>query len=69
MVNLSDDEMRTVMELAEPVCPYDRGRFLRGVAVRLFAAKPPHTPHKDSPQLIPNLVVRIATSRNVPPPG
>jgi hypothetical protein len=35
MVSLSDDEMRAVMELAEPVCPYDRGRLLRSVADEL----------------------------------
>ena len=35
MVSLSDDEMQAVMELAAPVCPYDRGRFLRSVADEL----------------------------------
>jgi hypothetical protein len=45
--------------------------------VKLYAAEPPHTPHKDAPELVPNIVVRIATStisgsgtfHVVPPPG
>jgi hypothetical protein len=30
--------------------------------IRLYAAEPPHTPHRDAPQRLPNLVAQVVTS-------
>src|SRR5262249_7881468 len=54
MVSLSDDEMQAVMELAAPVCPYDRGRFLRSIADELSG----YPPERRGPGLVRQIALR-----------
>ena len=68
MVSLSDDEMRAVMELAAPVCPDDRGRFLRSVADELSG----YPPERRGPGLVRQIALRhqqrLLSEPALPPP-
>jgi hypothetical protein len=68
MVSLSDDEMQAVMELAAPVCPYDRGRFLQSIADELSR----YPPERRGPGLVRQIALRhqqrLLSEPALPPP-
>ena len=68
MVSLSDDEMQAVMELAAPVCPHDRGRFLWSIADELSG----YPPERRGPGLVRQIALRhqqrLLSEPALPPP-